>query len=168
MKFSVITPVYNAGKYLPIAMESLRSQSFTEWEAVLVDDGSTDDSLAIASALAKEYGRIRVFHQPNRGVSASRNRGMDESRGDWVLWLDQDDRYVPCALEKVAGICDANPGCECLQFPYFKMGSDGSCTAAVSRAYSESLGTGLLERLIFKGFSLVAASLAILLMGMRS
>ncbi len=140
MKFSIVIPAYNAETRLAAAVETLRAQDFTDWEAVIVDDGSTDATAAVAGELARRDDRIRVVRQPNGGVSVARNRGMDEARGDWIAWLDNDDAYVDGALERVAAITDAHSDCSCLQFPYFETQADGSLVRCGSPAYSRAGG----------------------------
>ena len=92
---SVITPVYNAAAYLARAADSLRAQTLTDWELLLIDDGSTDDSPALCDRLAAQDNRIRAVHQPNRGVSAARNAGLDAARGQYLAFLDADDWVEP-------------------------------------------------------------------------
>ena len=137
MKFSVIIPVYNGEAHLADAVERLQKQDFADWEAVIVDDGSTDATPQIADGLARQDNRIRVLHQPNGGVSIARNRGLDEARGDWIVWLDADDAYVPGALRRISELTDANADCNCLQFPYNIIQPDGSLQPCVPPAYSE-------------------------------
>ena len=137
MKFSVIIPVYNGEAHLADAVEHLQKQDFADWEAVIVDDGSTDATPQIADGLAQKDARIRVLHQPNGGVSVARNRGLDEARGDWIVWLDADDAYVPGALRRIAELTDANADCNCLQFPYNIIQPDGSLRPCVPPAYAE-------------------------------
>ena len=93
MKISVIIPVYNTECYLSRCIESVLNQSFTDFELLLIDDGSKDNSGAICDAYAKKDGRVRVFHKENRGVSMARNLGLDNAIGDWVTFIDSDD-YV--------------------------------------------------------------------------
>ncbi len=90
-KVSVIVPVYNVEKYLPRCIESIQEQTLTDWELLLIDDGSTDNSGIICDGFAKEDSRIRVFHKPNGGVSSARNVGLDNARGEWLAFVDSDD-----------------------------------------------------------------------------
>lgn len=90
-KISVIVPVYNVERYLPKCIESILSQTFTDFELLLIDDGSTDGSGKICDAYAEKDSRIRVFHQENRGVSAARNLGIDEAAAEWICFVDSDD-----------------------------------------------------------------------------
>ena len=91
MKLSVIIPCYNAGDYLSRCLTSVLSQDMADFEAILVDDGSADGSLATAERFARQDARVRVISQPNAGVSAARNRGLEDARGEWVTFVDADD-----------------------------------------------------------------------------
>ena len=90
-QISVIVPVYNVEKYLSRCIESILSQTFTDFELLLIDDGSTDRSGEICDEYAKKDTRIRVFHTKNRGVSAARNLGLDNAKGEWISFVDSDD-----------------------------------------------------------------------------
>jgi Glycosyltransferases involved in cell wall biogenesis len=92
---SVIVPVYNAEKFLQACVDSVRAQTFTDWELLLIDDGSRDGSPALCDACAVEDDRIRVFHQENGGVSTARNLGLSAAQGTCIAFLDADDRYDP-------------------------------------------------------------------------
>ena len=97
---SVIVPVYQAEKFLRDCVESVRRQTFSDWELLLVDDGCTDGSPALCDELAREDDRIRVFHKErNSGVSETRNVGLDHVRGTYIAFLDSDDQYEPQCLE---------------------------------------------------------------------
>ena len=98
MKFSVIVPAYNSEAFLSETLDSLRAQTWQDWEAVVVDDGSTDGTRAVLDAYFKKDPRIRGIFQENAGVSTARNRGLQEAAGDYVLFLDADDLYEPGAL----------------------------------------------------------------------
>ncbi len=137
MKLSVIIPVHNCEAHLADAVKCLQLQDFADWEAVVVDDGSTDATPQIADGLAQKDVRVRVIHQPNGGVSVARNRGLDEVCGDWIVWLDADDAYVPGALRRISELTNANAACNCLQFPYNTIQPDGSLHPCVPSAYSE-------------------------------
>lgn len=92
-KISVIIPVYNAEKYLDQCLQSVLNQSFTDFELLLINDGSKDRSGEICEAYATKDSRIQVFHQENKGVSAARNVGLDHAKGEWITFVDSDD-YV--------------------------------------------------------------------------
>lgn len=91
MKLSVIVPVYNTEQYLPRCIDSILSQSFTDYELLLIDDGSKDGSGAICDTYSKKDGRVCVFHKENGGVSSARNLGLQEAKGEWVTFVDSDD-----------------------------------------------------------------------------
>ena len=88
---SVIVPVYNAEKTLRQCIDSILSQEFKDFELLLIDDGSRDQSPAICDDYAIKDDRVRAFHKPNRGVSSARNLGLDHAQGIWVVFVDSDD-----------------------------------------------------------------------------
>ncbi len=94
-EISIIIPVYQTKDYVEKCVRSFIAQRFTDWELILVDDGSTDGSEKICSRLAEEDARIRVIHQQNGGVSRARNRGLEEAAGDHVCFADSDDFADP-------------------------------------------------------------------------
>lgn len=98
MKFSVIVPVYNTEEYLSECVSGVLQQPWTDLELLLVDDGSSDGSGALCDAWAAKDERVRVIHQQNGGLCAARNRGLTEARGDYVLFLDADDLWLPDLL----------------------------------------------------------------------
>ena len=98
-RISVIVPVYNSEEWLREALESLEIQTYADFEAVLVDDGSTDGSGAICREFCRKDARFRLISQTNSGVSAARNAGIDAAAGEWIAFLDADDMLAPDALE---------------------------------------------------------------------
>ena len=92
---SIIVPVYNVERYLPKCMDSILAQTFTDFELILVDDGSPDNCPALCDAAAAKDARIRVIHQKNGGLSAARNAGLDAARGAWIGFVDSDDYIAP-------------------------------------------------------------------------
>ena len=100
-EISVVVPVCNAAAFLSETLESLRAQSFRDFEAVLVDDGSTDDSPAIMDAFCARDGRFRALRIPHGGVYGARLTGIREARGRYVAFCDSDDLYRPGFLEKL-------------------------------------------------------------------
>lgn len=95
---SIIVPVYNAAKYLHKCINSVQNQTFTDWELLLIDDGSTDESLAICQSYACKDGRISVFAKKNGGVSSARNVGIQNATCDSILFLDSDDTLPASSL----------------------------------------------------------------------
>ena len=114
-EISVILPVYNVGAYLDVCMESLISQTFADFEAILINDGSSDDSLDRCLAWAARDSRVRVIDQPNRGVALARNAGMDAARGSWYAFIDPDDWVDETYLEKLlnAAVASGSAYAEC-------------------------------------------------------
>ena len=99
MKVSIIIPCYNSASYLGACMDSVLAQTMDDFEAILIDDGSRDDTLAVARRYAGQDARVRVLSQENRGVAAARNLGLAQARGEWVTFVDSDDLLPPNALE---------------------------------------------------------------------
>ena len=90
-KISIIVPVYNAEKTINRCIDSIINQTFTDWELLLIDDGSKDNSVSICNDYAIKESRIKVFHQENGGVSSARNLGLDNAKGEWITFVDSDD-----------------------------------------------------------------------------
>ena len=88
---SVIVPIYNAEKYLAKCIESLIHQTYRALQIILIDDGSTDNSLTIAQDYAAQDARIAIYSQPNKGQAAARNNGLQYARGEWISFVDADD-----------------------------------------------------------------------------
>lgn len=104
-KLSIIVPIYNAAQYLHRCIDSILSQSFTDYELLLIDDGSADESSAICDEYAVKDARIRVFHKENGGVSSARNLGLDNAQGEWIYFVDADDEVLENTFEVLcAGI----------------------------------------------------------------
>lgn len=104
---TVILPTYNRSAFLPGAFDSLRSQTYQDWDLVVVDDGSTDDTREVVPCLAVAFGdRVRYVHQENRGAYAARNRGLDEASGRFIAFFDSDDVWLPHHLERCVGALD--------------------------------------------------------------
>lgn len=89
--FSIIVPVYNVSQYLGNCLKSIAEQSYTDWECILVDDGSTDNSGLICDEFSKKSQRFVIVHKENEGVSCARNTGLDISKGQWLIFIDSDD-----------------------------------------------------------------------------
>ena len=110
MKLSIIVPVYNAEKWLRRCVKSLLNQGIdaNEYEILLIDDGSKDGSLAIAKDLAAVNSNIRVFTQPNAGPGAARNRGIDNAKGQYLMFVDADDHLKPNSLSPILDLSIGN------------------------------------------------------------
>lgn len=106
MKFSIIIPVYNVEKYLRECLDSVLNQTFADWDAICVNDGSTDGSAAILEEYGNKDNRFRIISQPNGGLSAARNTGLKAATGEYVLFLDSDDWIEDNALEILSNDLD--------------------------------------------------------------
>lgn len=103
-KISVIIPVYNVEKYLPRCLNSICQQTYTDFEVILIDDGSTDCSNIICNKYAYKDSRIQVIHTKNQGPSAARNIGIDICQGEFITFIDSDDAISPDMLEHMLDI----------------------------------------------------------------
>ena len=128
MKFSVIIPLYNKAPYIRKALESVFAQTYTDFELIIVDDGSTDDSAAIAEECTRTSSlsplAYRLIKQPNAGVSAARNNGVAQANGDYLAFLDADDWWEPTYLERMAQLIEDYPeaGLYGMNYIYYKPG----------------------------------------------
>ena len=114
---SIITPCYNGGRYLSETIESVLAQSYPHWEMLIIDDGSTDDSAAIAVRYAAMDSRIIAMRQPNRGSASARNKGMRCAQGQYIALLDADDLWTLDFLEKqIAFLREKNAICVCCSY----------------------------------------------------
>ncbi len=101
VKISIIVPVYNTGEFLYSCIDSIRRQTLTEWELLLIDDGSSDNSGEICDKYAEIDRRIRVIHKKNGGVSAARNTGLAQASGEFIGFVDSDDMIEPDMYERM-------------------------------------------------------------------
>ena len=107
-KVSVVVPVYNAEKYIKTCVNSIRNQSYKNLEIILIDDGATDNSPQICDEFQREDARIRVIHKENEGAGKSRNRGIENATGDYILFVDSDDYIKSTLVEKCVKAADAS------------------------------------------------------------
>lgn len=102
MQFSIIVPIYNVEKYLSACIDSILAQTYSDYEIILVDDGSTDTSPQICDQYANQYACIHVIHKPNGGLSDARNVGLNSARGEYVFFVDSDDYLIaPNVLQRI-------------------------------------------------------------------
>ena len=118
---SVVIPCYNQGRFLAEAVTSAVSTTYPV-EVIVVDDGSTDDTAAVAA----RHPSVRYVRQDNRGLAAARNRGLEAATGDLVVFLDADDRLLPGGIDAGARALAANPGCAMAYGRCVMMGADGT------------------------------------------
>ena len=109
MKVSIVIPVYNKAEYISDCLESLLQQDFDDFEIVAVNDGSTDDSGKICDEKATEETPIRVIHTENGGVTAARRKGVEQAKGEYIMFVDADDKLLPNAIKTLyKAIIDSN------------------------------------------------------------
>lgn len=122
-KISVIVPVYRVEQYLPRCLDSIVAQTFTDWECILIDDGSPDNSGVICDEYAKQDSRFVVIHQENKGSAGARNTGLEKCSGKYIICVDSDDWVEPDYLEQLYGKAMATDadivGCNLIkEFPH--------------------------------------------------
>ena len=149
---SIIVPVYNAEKYLEACINSVLGQTFSEFELILVNDGSQDTSPEICEAFALKDKRIRVVHQGNQGVSAARNAGLKEAAGDYIMFVDSDDWLDETYLEDFQKYIESN--CDIVIGGFTKYKDNGiqdKVSMHVDLQSVESMEDSILSQMIKRG-----------------
>ena len=144
---SIIVPVYDVENYLQKCIDSILAQTFTDFELILVDDGSPDNCPALCDASAAKDARIRVLHQKNGGLSAARNAGLDVARGEWIGFVDSDDYIAPEMYETLYKAVQST-GADLALCDYVKVDETGAlCTHTHVAVPQKSLtGRELLQK----------------------
>lgn len=139
MKFSVIIPLYNKAPYVEKALESVCRQTYSDYELIVINDGSTDDSCMIAEKYLQGIDGInyRLIAQENAGVSAARNNGVAASKGEYVAFLDADDWWEPTFLEKMAQLIEdySEAGLYASNYMYYKPGKTHVAVSNIETGY---------------------------------
>src|SRR5262249_38507394 len=120
VQFSVVVPLYNKARYISRCLDSIRAQTYPDFEIIVVNDGSTDGG----ESIVRGYGdaRIRLVSQQNAGPGPARNRGIAEARGDWIAMLDSDDEWDPRYLELGVKLLESYPaGVACITFAMLEL-----------------------------------------------
>jgi len=120
MKLSIIIPVYNSEKTLRRCIESILSQSFSNYELLIIDDGSTDGSRNIAEEMAGKDNRICVYHKENSGQSDTRNYGLDRAKGEYITFIDSDDALAPETFAPLFEIIEKHPEYDLLEYSFME------------------------------------------------
>ena len=120
---SIIIPIYNAGKYLTQCLESIRTQTYRDFEVLLIDDGSTDNSAEICRKFASADNRFHYYHKKNGGVSSARNYGLLHAKGQWICFVDADDWTTPDYMQTITSW---HPEADITFFGVYTVNSDGS------------------------------------------
>ncbi len=147
MKISIIIPLYNKAPYVCRTLSSVLAQTFTDYEVIIIDDGSTDESIAVVETwlkgnINKNYspvdGHWRLIFQKNAGVSAARNFGVSKSKGDYICFLDADDWWAPTFLEEMLTLAERYPdaGLYASNYIYYKPGK--TRVGVTNVAYTEA------------------------------
>jgi glycosyltransferase involved in cell wall biosynthesis len=142
MKVSVIIPLYNKEPYIGRTLDSVLAQTFTDYEIVVIDDGSTDGSAAVVRGYTDP--RIRLIAQPNAGQGAARDRGMREAQGEHFVFLDADDEWHPACLARLIALITDFPQAGAVGVKYAMIDEDGSVTPAQLSALPADFTRGLL------------------------
>lgn len=128
MKLSIVVPVYGVAKYLPKCVDSLLAQDISDYEIILVDDGSPDECPKICDQYAEQYFNIKVIHQSNAGLSAARNTGIAAAQGDYILFVDSDDYLQPNTLGDILKQAERD-NLDVLRFRYQNVRESGDAFA---------------------------------------
>ena len=139
MNVSIIVPAFNAAGTLAETVASVVAQTVPFWEMVIIDDGSTDATGALADEFARQDARIRVVHQANGGEAAARNAGLLAARHEWILFLDADDYIAPRYLERMGDALTANPALDAVHCGWARVAADGTqLVDLIAEAFSHS------------------------------
>ena len=137
--FTIVMPVYNHEQYVGEAIQSVRDQTFQDWELIVVDDGSVDRSGEIVDRHAGAEPRIRAMHQANAGQGAARNNAIAVARGQWMAYIDSDDKYVPETLQQYFDYIQAHPDAEFIYGYRHRLSEDGTVTELPPGEYQKRI-----------------------------
>ena len=152
-RVTVVVPAWNTSSVLAEALDSIRAQTFRDFEVLVVDDGSTDDTAKVAERHGAEDGRFCLICQVHAGVSIARNTAVAEARGEWIAFLDADDVWLPAKLERQLALLEQDPAADLLFTNFFLW--DGSRDLGLAYAPSAVLPEGNpLQALILSCFLL--------------
>lgn len=115
-KLSIIVPAYKIADYLQCCVSSILAQTYTDFELILIDDGSPDRTAALCDELAATDGRIRVIHKQNQGLGMARNTGIEAAQGEWLFFIDGDDSIDPSTIEIALHIAKQSPEADMIRF----------------------------------------------------
>src|SRR5258705_4659586 len=123
---SVIIPAYNVATTIVQTLESVLSQTSPNWEAIVINDGSVDETAALVSRYSEKDNRIRIFSQSNRGLSAARNTGIEHANFEWLLFLDADDWISPYYVERTTNLINGNSNLDAVHCGWVRIARDGT------------------------------------------
>lgn len=136
---SVIVPAFDGAATLGRTLDSLLAQTLASWEAIVVDDGSTDDTAAVAAEYARRDARVRLERRWHRGVSAARNAGLAGARGEWILFLDADDTVAPTMLERALASAASDEAIGAVHVAWEEISADGRAMRTVCCEVQDNL-----------------------------
>lgn len=137
MRFSVIIPLYNKAPYVTKAVNSVLAQSYSDYELIIMDDGSSDDSYDVARSIIDGHSNCHIYRQENSGASMARNNAVALSKGDYLCFLDADDWWASSFLEKMSGLIHDYPEAKIFgtNYYYVKNGSQRVCVTTAKTGY---------------------------------
>lgn len=155
---SVVIPAYNAARTLKATVQSVFGQSLQDFEIVIVDDGSKDDTLEAAEAIAASDSRVKVAAQPNSGAAAARNAGIKAARGEYVAFLDADDLWLPQKLERQIAVLNSEKDAAAVQTGAYYVNDDLEILSVRPCIIPKDV---LLETLLFRSFPALMSTLLV-------
>ena len=124
VKVSIGVPVYNVEEYLRACLDSIMNQTFTDFEVIMVDDGSTDNSFNICQEYVARDNRFKLFHQENKGIAGARNTCLKYMKGEYINWVDSDDKVEPNYLERLLEV-QAETQADSVNSMYYRLNEHG-------------------------------------------
>lgn len=155
MYVSVIIPAYNDEKTISATLDSLLAQTFQQWQAIIVDDGSSDETASIAASYAQRDSRLRLVSQPHHGACAARNHGLSLATFDWLLFLDADDLLLPNHLQRMTTELAQNPQLDAVHCDWQRITLDGQILAGDPYKPRGRLFDTLARRPLFPPFACI-------------
>lgn len=151
LKVSIITPVYNGARYIRDTISSVLAQTFTDYEMIIIDDGSTDHTAEMVRECVKQApDKIRYLHQTNGGPANARNHGIRESKGEYIAFLDADDLWLPDRLKKSVALLDDHPEIGLTHARSIRIDKDGNRLASPPRHAGKLSGNIFTDLLLRK------------------
>jgi glycosyltransferase involved in cell wall biosynthesis len=160
-RVSVIIPTYNRASVVSEAIQSVLEQTFTDYETIVVDDGSTDNTRELVRKLDNGSGNIRYIYQTNRGVSAARNHGISLAKGDYVAFLDSDDKWLPEKLHIQVQALDKNPEYGMAYSYFLRVSNSGDVIKESGKARTRLSGWIYPEILFIKGTAIQTSTVIV-------
>ncbi len=160
-KVSIVMPAYNAGQYIAETIASVQAQTMTDWELVITDDGSTDQTAAVVEALAAADPRIRLYRQQNGRQGKARNLALKHTKAAWIAFLDADDLWHPEKLSRQLDVIEAHPEAELVFTAGISFDSDSGEEKETHPAHNGLLDRDEIYLEILRGYSLPVLSVLV-------